>query len=288
MQVIKGSYRRFSKSSREILCCFYFFCLYICYIIFFVSGNAYGQEVIVAKYKLTTDYNIDNTLERLYRFSSSDYTQFNYEINFKENKSVIRKTDSLLSDTLIRSLVNEELKMLLCSYSYYYYCNSQRNMLVIDSFDNSQKQLKFNVPNNFKNYILDYKSLFRIPLSKKNEDYKGEIVRVDSSKLEFVKTDSIKTIESWQCQKYISKDSLDNTTIWLTEDIPYYVNPQIFAINIKKAVVCVEYNNGYTLTLVCINRTNKKIPSFKDKTKANDNIQPINPLNIPIPVYHHP
>lgn len=286
MQAIKDSYYRFNKSSRVLPCYFYLVYSIVVLTCLVVNSECYCQEIILAKYKLTTEYNINSTIQKLYSPTPSRYSQFSYTIDLKENKYSINKTDSLLSDTLIKKLVNEEFKMLQCSYGYYYYCSSDKNMLVIDSFDNSQNEFRFNLHSDIKNYILDNVSLLRTPVSKIDNNYKGDIAMFDSTKLLFVETDSFKTFGNWYCQKYILKDSSNTTSIWLTEDIPDYVNPQVFALNVRKAVVQVQYDNGYTLSLMYFHSTDMRIPKIKMKVKTN--IRVINPLKLPLSLYSQP
>lgn len=133
--------------------------------------------------------------------------------------------------------------------------------LVIETDDNKSKRTWFSNTENFnktipvsKNHKVISKSngySFQIISLKKNIQYvefknstdSGKYyVAIDTTVLKFSPTGNEKRINKWYCKEYAPMfDSTSNIRLWLSDDIPKYVHPHIFATNIPKGVVQVDF-----------------------------------------------
>jgi hypothetical protein len=133
-------------------------------------------------------------------------------------------------------------------------------------------------------YIVDARPDSTFILTKKNEDdesenkmsmptqlslfYKGEIYKFDSGSTRFsvfrdaeppktfVEKGEVKTIMGHICKGYISADT--SWTIWVTQDLPSYINPGIRTGSVKGAVLAFRRKVKETIIEAEIDEIEKK------------------------------
>jgi hypothetical protein len=139
----------------------------------------------------------------------------------------------------------------LCDKEYHYIEHNSNEDLKHIPVENQHYLSSVNRGN--ASAMIKYNDYIRIGQSTLDSITKTKCNRIDTSKLHAVKTNIDKKISSWRCKKYIIRKENDTLLIlWITKDIPSYINPGIFALNIDGGIAQVEFPNGNKISLTSI------------------------------------
>ncbi len=150
------------------------------------------------------------------------------------------------------------------------YCNSKYNKIREVSSIN-KKEVKVNRKNIVQTHqegdayrVIDYDAGKEVFFEDYNKKKKITCLAIDKSKLDFIRTTETKKINAWNCIKYISSDTLDrDVIIWVSDSLPYYVNPGIFLANIENGIVCVEFIKKGAITLKALENSTTNPAPYK-------------------------
>lgn len=196
-------------------------------------------------------------------------------------------------DTNIKNMSPDMILKIITDKSYLLaYCSKDFNKISEVSGINN-KEIKVNKYNRLK--AIQSGSAYRIISYNKNkeiffEEYNNAkhvlCTDIDYTKLNFAATSEVKKINKWICTKYVSADTSNRDIImWLSSEIPNYINPGIYLPNIEAGVISIQFINKGELVLKSFEQT-KVNPSLPNNYRCTDTLnEPYNILNHEIRSY---
>lgn len=160
------------------------------------------------------------------------------------------------------------------TYSKRTWSGSDNNVKKTTLINKDHKLISTN--NGYSYQVINLKKNIQYVEFKNSADSGKYYVVIDTTVLNFSPTGNEKRINKWYCKEYApSSNSLSNIRLWLSDDIPKYVHPHIFAINIPKGVVKVDFIGKGSIYI------KQLLPSFETYDIDFDNVSTIGePLNL--------
>jgi GLPGLI family protein len=179
-------------------------------------------------------------------------------------------------DYFLKQLVNNSC--FICVSNQMYNRRSLIESLNDNKFHNVDINNKLKIHESGEAYdIFDYDALRVFSYVSFNHDTTYENYKIDTSKLNFVKTNETKKINAWKCYKYINPAAKSNDIVlWVSDEIEWFINPGIFLPNISGGIVMIEFKNKNRIQLQAIsidssNVLNEIRPElYKDNNKIYD------------------
>lgn len=253
--------------------------LYILTILLFKS--TLGQQCYMALYR----YNVPNTFSKI-KLNDSNLSKDDYNIKIKGTQDSVAYNNSTLNDSLIIAKAKELKKLINNNITYVAECcYDKKKFYNLDLINGTESTNQYYVPNAnttiaFKTDIFSYsyvdlKQFYKVFIyAQDKNDLENNIIDtscyvIDTSKLHFMPTGRTSKINDWRCEEYeLTITSPDyNYTVWISKQIPDYITPPIFGLDLNGGIVKIEFKNGNSITL----KEYYKIDEISTLTPACDN-----------------
>lgn len=230
-----------------------------------INGNA--QKCYRAIYK----YNIPNDFVNVSKnFADTVYYKYSGNIRTKITAdSILTKNDN--THNTIQQMHDRELYKFIHNNLHFAFesCPERKLYYPATNIDershfipDSNINLSFNTRSHSYTYINmnDYsvtvaKKNAIEDITVKNPSYRHDTLcyRLDTAKLHFKKTGQTKRISKWNCHEYRpDMDEKYKLSVWSSTELPYYITPMVFGMDIQGGIIEVHFDNGNYISLVHI------------------------------------
>lgn len=251
----------------------------------FISIHMNAQKCYRAIYK----YNIPNDFVNASKnFADTIYYKYNGNMRTKiAADSILKKSNN--THSTVQQIHDRELYKFTHNNMHFVFesCPEKKLYYPATNIDehsyflpDSNINLSFNTRShsytsiNMKDYLVSVAKQNAIEdITVKNPEYRHDTVcyRLDTAKLHFKKTGKTKPIAKWNCNEY--RPTLDDKyklSVWASTELPYYITPMIFGIDIQGGIVEVHFDKGNYISLVHVAEIDEVTPIPAPCIKNND------------------
>jgi len=229
---------------------------YIIILIALFVSKVSAQDIYKVVYANSVPYNLDPYKEIL--------SQNSFSLSILDsNKKIYKEYNRFIASNML----------------YVGYCSNEKNIYYDSFMNDGHIPFKYSashfmeINGSVNLFSLEFHNKLKRLIVHKTDGYISGCLDIDTSKLNFVKTNNTKQIDSFYCNEYLLDNNGDKIGLWVTNELKPFINPRIFGNNLPGGVVeAVFYKNKATIKLIFIEKVNKyQFPDIRYSDCNNKN-----------------